>query len=137
MSSDAAQDATQDVFLRLLAAAPDQVRSISGWLFGVARHVCIDISRSHRHVVPTESEVIEGELAARASGFSAEDQALSQDEANSVFLALRRMRPRYRNVLVPRELHGQSISEIAESLSVNTGTAYTLLSRARDAFGKT
>lgn len=136
MSVDAAQDATQEVFLRLLAADPDQVRSISGWLFGVARHVCIDISRSRQRAVPTESEAIESELGARASGISAEDQALSQAEASDVFLALRRMKPRYRTVLVLRELHGQSMSEIAEALSINMGAAYTLLSRARDAFGK-
>ena len=136
MSVDAAQDATQEVFLRLLSADPDQVRSISGWLFGVARHACIDIARARNRTVPTEAETIEGELGALAAGRSAEEQMLSQAQANDVFLALRRMKPRYRSVLVLRELHGQSMAEIAEALSVNMGAAYTLLSRARDAFGK-
>ena len=136
MSVDAAQDATQEVFLRLLSADPDQVRSISGWLFGVARHACIDIARARNRRVPTEAETIEGELGALAAGRSAEEQMLSQAQANDVFLALRRMKPRYRSVLVLRELHGQSMTEIAEALSVNMGAAYTLLSRARDAFGK-
>ena len=136
MSVDAAQDATQEVFLRLLSADPDQVRSISGWLFGVARHACIDIARARNRTVPTETETIEGELGALAAGRSAEEQMLSQAQANDVFLALRRMKPRYRSVLVLRELHGQSMTEIAEALSVNMGAAYTLLSRARDAFGK-
>ncbi|NTU72126.1 MAG: sigma-70 family RNA polymerase sigma factor [Coriobacteriia bacterium] len=136
MSVDAAQDATQEVFLRLLNADADGVRSISGWLFGVARHVCIDVTRSRQRIVPTDAAELETEVAATAVHFSAEDEALSKAQADDVFLALRRMRPRYRTVLVMRELHGQSVSEIAEALAVNTGAAYTLLSRARDAFGK-
>ena len=136
MSLDAAQDATQEVFLRLLSADSGQVRSISGWLFGVARHVCIDIARSRQRAVPTDSAAVEAELEENASHFSAEDEALSKAEASDIFLALRRMRPRYRMVLVQKELHGQSVSEIADALAINMGAAYTLLSRARDAFGK-
>jgi RNA polymerase sigma-70 factor, ECF subfamily len=136
MSVDAAQDATQEVFLRLLSADSGQVRSISGWLFGVARHVCIDIARSRQRAMPTDSASVEAELEENASQFSAEDEALSKAEASDIFLALRRMRPRYRMVLVQKELHGQSVSEIAAALAINMGAAYTLLSRARDAFGK-
>lgn len=135
MSAEAASDATQEVFLRLLSAHPDSVESPSSWLFGVARHVCIDIDRRQHRTLPAENLTIEAELDGAGATASAEDQAVSRDDAAAVFLALRRLRPRYRTVLVMRELHGQPVAEIAEALGTNVGAAYTLLSRARDAFG--
>lgn len=135
LSADSAQDASQEVFVRLLAAEPGSVRALAPWLFGVARHVCIDVARRDNG-----REVVLGDdLEQAADGHavaSAEERMLSRGEAADVMLALRRIRPRYRTALVMREIHHLPMREVAEALGVNEGAAYTVISRSRDAFGK-
>lgn len=133
LCADAASDAAQETFVRLLSAEPGSVRSLAPWLFGVARHVCIDIARRESRVDLVEDG---GDAVADASASAAEDEALSRDDAKRVVLALRRVGPRYRTALVMREIHGLPIRDIAEALEIKEGAAYTVLSRARDAFGK-
>lgn len=135
LSPDAAHDAAHETFLRLLTAEPDSIRSPESWLFGVARHVCIDVARRDSRI--TDEPVEDGEAAgARAVSRPAEDEALSQDDARALLLALRRVRPRYRAALILREIHHEPIEVVAESLGVRVGAASTILSRARDAFGR-
>lgn len=134
LSPDAAQDACQEVFVRLLAADGGSVRSVGPWLFGTARHVCVDVARHDSRV-----DLGDGELDGAEAGqpaIAAEAEALSRADARRVLVALRRVRPRYRTALVMREIHGLPMRDIAEALGVGEGAAYTVLSRARDAFGK-
>jgi RNA polymerase sigma-70 factor (ECF subfamily) len=131
----AAHDAAHETFLRLLTAQPDSIRSPESWLFGVARHVCIDVAR--RDSKMTDELFEDGETTVlRAVSRPAEDEVLSQDDARALLLALRRVRPRYRAALILREIHHEPIDVVAESLGVRVGAASTILSRARDAFGR-
>lgn len=134
LSADGAQDATQEVFMRLLSAQPDSIQSLGPWLFGVARHVCIDVARRQiKQEMMVDSEATE---PAVDSALTVEDQVLSKGDAAKIMLALRRVRARYRTALIMREIHQLPMGEIADALGVNEGAAYTVLSRARDAFGK-
>lgn len=132
LSPDAAEDACQETFARLLSADPASVRALGPWLFGVARHVCVDIVRRGRGADPLPDE----ELISDQQERTAEDVAFSRADARRVLLALRRLHPRYRTALVMREVHGLPVREIAEALDITEGAAHTVLSRARDAFGK-
>jgi RNA polymerase sigma-70 factor (ECF subfamily) len=135
MSPDAAHDAANETFLRLLTAQPDSIRSPESWLFGVARHICIDVAR--RDSKFADAPVDDCEVShVESSDRAAEDHALSREEAQDVLLALRRVRPRYRAALILREVHHEPVGVIAETLGVNSGAASTILSRARDAFGR-
>jgi len=59
-----------------------------------------------------------------------------REDAKLVFLALARLRPRYRSALILREMHGLSSVDIGESLELKPGAVDTLVCRARDAFGR-
>ena len=52
-SIDAAQDATQTIFLRALSALPQcrDEEHFAGWLFAIARNVVIDTYRSPRQIL--------------------------------------------------------------------------------------
>ena len=128
-----AADAAQQVFIRVLRAKPEEIGTATAWLYTVARHVAIDVARA-RERQPDATDFA-GDQADRlpATGDTA-DEFLRREEARGVFLALRRLRPRYRTALVLREIHGMSSAEIGEALELSPGAVDTLVSRARDSF---
>jgi RNA polymerase sigma factor (sigma-70 family) len=131
----AAEDVTQDAFLRVARAAeaPEQVRSARAWMLTVARSAVIDYTRRQKRLpnaVPVE------EVPDTGQSESAADGALQREDARVVFLALSRLRPRYRSALILREMHALSSAEIGETLGMKSGAVDTLLCRARDAFGR-
>lgn len=134
LSPEAANDATQEVFTRLLAANPDSVENPTAWLFGVARHVCVDMVRrsTRTDVVAPDGE----QLSDVAAPAETETEVTDRETAEAVLLALRRVSPRYRTALILREVHEQPIADIATALDISIPTTYVVLSRARDAFGK-
>lgn len=137
LSREAANDAVQEVFLRALSADASRIASPGSWLYGVARHVCIDVARTAHRDRPADADDLASDEATHPAESAAEDAALSRQAASSVLLGLRRLNPRYRSALILREIHQQPMTDVADSLGVTVPTAYTILSRARDAFGKT
>jgi len=136
LDREAAADATQEVFMRLLKASPGSVDHPRAWLFAVARNVVIDAIRKRARLRET-GEVDEGSPAWVAmTAADTADEVVDRADADAAFLGLRRMRARYRTALILREIHGQSSADIAEAMGVaSSGAVDTLLSRARDAFG--
>lgn len=136
MEPEAAADATQEVFIRFLDTPRSDIESPRAWLYTVARNVTIDaIRRRSRTPVPADGEAIEA--ASSALSTDAADEYQGREDARNVFVALRRLRPRYRTALILRELHHQSSADMADALDTTPGAVDTLVSRARDAFGRT
>ena len=135
LDPDAASDATQEVFMRLLRAEPDSIDKPRAWLFSVARNVCVDAIRKHARVDPVESMPDETAALGVAAADDPAEVVLLKAEGRDAFLALRRINPRYRTALILREIHGQSSLDIGEALDATAGAVDTLVSRARDAFG--
>jgi RNA polymerase sigma factor (sigma-70 family) len=136
LSREAAKDAAQESFARALSANASGVTSPASWLFGIARHVCIDVARDASRGHPASAGDIRSDESVLPSERSAEDAALSKQAASKVLVALRKTNPRYRSALILREIHQQPMTDVAEALGVSLDTAYTVMSRARDAFGK-
>lgn len=135
MEPGAAADATQEVFMRFLESSREGIENPRAWLYTVARNVTIDAIRKRaRTPLPADGEVIEA--AVGTSDNDAADEFMGQEDARNVFVALRRLRPRYRTALILRELHHQSSADMADALETTPGAVDTLVSRARDAFGR-
>ena len=125
----AADDAAQETFVRLLSAKPGTINKPLSWLFGVARHVCIDVARRHDREVVTDLSAHE-----LPDMFSTEGCVTAREDAQRIAIALGSLNPRYRTALVMHEMHAQSALDIAKAFNIGLGATYTLLSRARDAF---
>jgi RNA polymerase sigma-70 factor, ECF subfamily len=136
MDREAAADAAQEVFVRFLSAPRDGIEHPRAWLFTVARNVTIDAIRKRAR----SPQVSDGhETDAREIGpvvGDTLDKVLGREDAHNVFLALRRLRPRYRTALILRELHHETSADMADALDTTPGAVDTLVSRARDAFGR-
>lgn len=135
LNPDAAADATQEVFMRLLRSAPGSIDNPKPWLFKVARNVVIDATRK-RDRKPEDLGIEEDSLAwDQLKAADTADEALARSDAKDVYLALRTLRPRYRTAIIMRDVHEQSAKDMADAFETTPGAVDTLVSRARDAFG--
>lgn len=123
-----AQDASQDVFLRLYRnlGKVQAAQNIAGWLYRVTVNVCHDVRRRK----PAETSVEEiAELATRCPD---PQQAVSSEERRRVLeLSLRLLSGKERAALVLRDLEGLSTHEVAEILGTSQATVRSQIFKAR------
>jgi RNA polymerase sigma-70 factor (ECF subfamily) len=98
------------------------------WLLQIVRNTCYSWLEKNR---PMDlSMEFDEELHLQASA-TPETLAMAGDDRERLILALETLPPRFREVLVLRELEGCSYKEIAAITSIPLGTVMSSLSRAR------
>lgn len=122
-------DATQEVFTTVAALLPDYdpERPLRPWLFGITYRVGMRyLGVAHRRrEVPSEIP------DAPDSAPGAEAQVVQRETQDLARLALAKVEPTRRAVLILSHFEGLSVPEIAESLSIPVNTAYSRLHRGR------
>ena len=124
-----AEDVTQEALLR----ACRFFRGFHGgnaraWLLQIVRNTCYTWLDKNR---PMElSTEFDEEIHLQACA-TPENLAIAGDDRERLTLALETLPPRFREVLVLRELEGCSYKEIAAITSLPNGTVMSSLSRAR------
>ena len=98
------------------------------WLLQIVRNTCFTWMERNRH--GKEMTEFNEELHG-APGSTPEALAIDADRHQTLTLALESLPPRWREVIVLRELEGCSYKEIALITSVPIGTVMSTLSRAR------
>lgn len=119
--AETARDLTQDVFVRIAAAAtvPSADSERRSWIFRIARNLAIDHHR--RHAVRFETSA-----PPRDSG-----QAAPQDTSLAVNEALAALDALDRDVFLMREAAGLSYAEIADACDLTVAATRSRLHRAR------
>jgi RNA polymerase sigma-70 factor (ECF subfamily) len=121
----AASDATQQVFLKLLASI-GQYRAeavFSTWLYRLVVNVCLDEARSRKpHVERSHFEAVAG-------GDSQEARYARAQEAASVRAAVASLPPKFRIAVLLRYFDDLSYEEMAKALRCSMGTVASRLSR--------
>ncbi len=129
----AAEDATQEVFLKAYNSAGAPVGNVRAWLFTVARNVVIDAAR-RRLASPVHVELQAAVETATAAVDQSEFSAM--DVATNVFIALRRLPARQRRAMILRDFQDKSSQQIADELEMRPGSVDVLICRARAGFGR-
>jgi len=124
-----AEDVTQDAMLRAFRF----FRGFHGgdaraWLLQIVRNSCYTWLEKNR---PMELTTEFDEQLYPQPGASPESLAIAGDSRERLTRALEDLPPRFREVLVLRELEGCSYKEIAEITSIPMGTVMSALARAR------
>jgi RNA polymerase sigma-70 factor (ECF subfamily) len=146
--SEAAADATQEVFLRVVKHAPNWERKakFTTWLYTIARNHCIDEKRKGRF---RKTESLDQPLDAEASGGEERiDQVVSEAPGADAVLEARRLRnavdaglaalPNAQSeVFCLRQYGGLSFPEIAEALQVGENTVKSRMRYALETIRKT
>ncbi len=130
-----AQDAAQETFIKLYRYLPGfrGESKFSVWLYRLANNACIDMLR--KKSVPTVSlsadEDDAGVTEIPDARFSPENELEKKQLRQAVERALDSLPEPYRQVIVMREVAGQSYEEIAQSLVIDIGTVKSRIFRAR------
>ena len=120
----AAEDATQEIFLKIWRALPDfrGESSVSTWIYAIARNTCLTRRRfaaEHRTFSLDE---------AKASEIPAPNPPPADSDLRA---AIARLPEKYRRVLVLFYLEDRSYQQVALALGVPMGTVKTFLHRAK------
>lgn len=131
-----AEDAMQEIFLRLLRSAKDWERQakLTTWLYTIARNYCIDALRkaSYRKTASLDHSLKEGEGGSEGTPLGervADEESISPDRgAESARMrtllaqAIAALPPEQREVFVMREHAGMPFKEIAGVVGVPENT---------------
>jgi RNA polymerase sigma-70 factor (ECF subfamily) len=143
----AAEDATERVFLRALAAIPrfrEQARPEDGpeastfrvWLFRIARNVIANEQRTRRRRPAASLDVALGAGLAIADPANVESQAAARDEAAEALRAVQALPDDRRRALLLRFVDEMSTAEIAAVLGRSEGAVRVLIHRALGAVAR-
>jgi RNA polymerase sigma-70 factor (ECF subfamily) len=128
--SDAAEDAAQDVFVRLWRALPGYNGSaaLSTWIYAITRNTCISLLRKRRPQVSLDEPLFGDE-----DGEGLQIAAPEQDDSAvaSVEKLLDRLPERYRQAVTLFYMEDKSYDQTAAALALPLGTVKALLHRAR------
>lgn len=131
-----AQDAVQEACIRAFRFF-DHLRGEDArpWLLGIVRNTCYTLLRKRRQVgehVEFDEERDTGLVDATARREdNPERLLLSRLESVRLDQAIEQLPPRFREVIVLRELEELSYQQIAQTVDVPVGTVMSRLSRAR------
>jgi RNA polymerase sigma-70 factor (ECF subfamily) len=124
-----AEDATQDIFLRIWRALPGFAgqSQLSTWIYAISKNACLSELRKRRPQVSLDTD--EDEQSAEVRGLASKD---ADDSATvSVGQLLDQLPERYRQAVVLFYMEDKSYEQTAQSLGLPLGTVKALLHRAR------
>jgi len=127
----AAEDAAQDVFVRVWRALPGYNGSaaLSTWIYAITRNTCISLLRKRRPQVSLDEPL----FGDNDDGGGIQLAAPEQDDSAvaSVEKLLDRLPERYRQAVVLFYMEDKSYEQTAAALQLPLGTVKALLHRAR------
>jgi RNA polymerase sigma-70 factor (ECF subfamily) len=130
-----AEDVAQDSLLRAYRFFPGfHGRDVRAWLLQIVRNACYTWLEKNRHgkeMTEFDEEIHGGEQSRAGTYPTPEALAIAGDNRERLARALEALPPRFREVLVLRELEGCSYKEIAAITAMPIGTVMSTLSRAR------
>ena len=131
------EDLAQEVYMRVFKSLDhfnETHGSLTSWITTIAKNLAIDYYRRNRRhdALFPELEAPDAVVAEAPSRSEPPEERLERNErARLLQRGLRLMSPSLRNILVMRELEGNSYQEIARRLHVPEGTVKSRLSRSR------
>jgi RNA polymerase sigma-70 factor, ECF subfamily len=132
---DLGHDVVQEAFLRCLRHRHrfDTAKAFKPWLLQIVRHLSIDALRVQRRI---DAGTAAGELLERTAAAHSDPAAAGDatDLRHRVASVLASLPEKYRDLLVMRELEGQSAEDIATAIGVDYGTTRWRLHEARRLF---
>lgn len=131
-SPDDAMELTQEAFVRAWQALPrwQPTAQFRTWLFRIASNAALDLLRRRRTV---EFVPLDDTFEAVHPGAGPERQAQLTQEVRRLEVALSRLTPEHREVLLLREIEDMSYEEIGRVLALSAGTVKSRIARARAA----
>jgi RNA polymerase sigma-70 factor (ECF subfamily) len=128
-----AEDLTQEIFMRAFQKLDkyDRRSSFATWFYRLAVNKSLnyrkrEIKESH------ESTEARGQIACPTTFRRVETNILRRQVREQINRALLSLKPKFRIIVILKDVEGLNIAEIAEQLNCSKGTVASRLFRARD-----
>ncbi len=128
-SADQAEDVYAETFVRVATSTWQLSGSARGYLFTIARRLCLDILRHRRVVREAVPHLVELDWGAPTP--NPEAVALLRERATWLERALARLPEEHREVLLLRLVHGLSAAEVGAVLGLEESQVHSQVSYAR------
>ena len=129
-----AKEICQDVFIKIFRGLPyfQNQCSLKTWIYRITLNTVLNEKRRWYQRLKDRFMGLEGISQTKLDSLPDPEMSLTMGErCKRVNLALRKLRPDHRAILVLRDLEGLSYQEISASLGLNIGTVKSRLARAR------
>jgi len=130
-----AKDVAQETLFAMAKGIRDfrGASSISTWLYTIARSFCIKKRRRKKGAPSAETSLDEvGRSPALVSPHRGpEDESAAKELERALNAAILELEPKYREVLILRDIEGLSAGEVSEVLNLSTDAVKSRLHRAR------
>ncbi len=131
---DRAVELAQEAFFLACRAHArlDPKRDVSPWLFQIARNLAYKEynKRQVQHYVSLEEVMDDSHVEPEADNADPRQESVKQELQQRVDRAIRRLKPKYRDVLILRMMQGLPGERAAEMLKIPLATVNTRLHRA-------
>jgi RNA polymerase sigma-70 factor (ECF subfamily) len=142
-SSDAADDVSQETFLRAYAhlrTFNPKLAKFSTWLYQIARNTARTALMKERRRPQTEDlyedETLDQKLPDQRLDTAPEAQLMARDDEHALRAALARIPEKMRAALVLRYFQHLEYQEIADTMRVSLGNVKTLIHRGKAALAR-
>ena len=131
-SHEEAEDMTQDIFFKLYNSLKkfDFKKNFTAWLLTIAKNYLIDEYRRTKWEKRSRDSFDEHYLASEAEE-GPEEGVLKQETKKTIWEALNALSSDIRMTVILRDIQGKSYDEIAEIMSLPTGTVKSRINRGR------
>jgi RNA polymerase sigma-70 factor, ECF subfamily len=129
-----AKEVCQDVFVKVFRGLPrfQNHCSLKTWIYRITLNTVLNEKRRWYQRLKDRFMGLEGISQTKFDSLPDPEMSLTMSErCRRVNLALRKLRPDHRAILVLRDLEGLSYQEISTALGLNPGTVKSRLARAR------
>jgi RNA polymerase sigma-70 factor, ECF subfamily len=132
-STDDAQDAAQEVFLRVFKYIHrfDTRKPLEPWLMQVTVNVCRNIGRTRQRCRNTFTESVEVEMAVENPSRDPHAGLAEEQRRQMLWKALETLPEKERLAVILRDINGLETSEVARILGSSETTVRSQISRAR------
>lgn len=134
-----AKDISQEVFIKIYKNLDkfDGKSSFSTWVYRITTNACIDELRKKKgkETFSMDSEIEEDEGSFKRefadNSPSPEEAVISKETGNEIIKSVEKLSDEHRTIIVLRDIHGLSYTEIADMTGLSIGTVKSRISRAR------
>jgi RNA polymerase sigma-70 factor (ECF subfamily) len=132
-STDDAQDAAQEVFLRVFKYIHrfDSRKPIEPWLMQVTVNVCRNIGRTRQRSWNTFPETVDPDMAAEHPSRDPHSGLAEEQRRRMLWKALETLPEKERLAVILRDINGFDTAEVAKMLGSSETTVRSQVSRAR------
>lgn len=130
VSAQAAADAVQEAFARVLRSPSGEIRDLKSYLRRAAKNAAIDLRRSENRAASVFDPVALVEDALADPHPLADAVMISREEEVALDAAIRELPARCRQVLILHKFEGLSYAEIADRLGIAKNTVMVHMVKA-------